>query len=225
MGNSSISHEDGKRIVTVSSALYKNITATDVVSEFMKHKAEVLAGTKVQISTGGETEEMNKTFLEMLQALILGLLLMMIVLILEFNSFRYAFYTLSIAPLSLTGVLLGLTITRQAISFPSILGFIALAGVIVNHTILLIDSIDRTRRDHPERPIREIVIGSASTRLRPILLTTVTTVIGMLPLVFVNAMWGPLALTVMFGLSFSLLLTLLFIPIIVYRWPGKGGRG
>lgn len=224
-GNSVIEHENGKRIITVSSSLYGDSTATEIVGEFMNHKAEVLDGVdNVVISSGGEIAEMTKTFTEMILALVVGMILMLVVLILEFDSFRYAFYTLFIIPLSLTGVLVGLTITGKALSFPVILGIIALAGVIVNHTILLIDSIHRKKHEHPDLSTKEIVVYAASTRIRPILLTTVSTVIGMIPLVFVNEIWGPLALTIMFGLLYSLLLTLFFIPIIVYRWPGKNNN-
>jgi len=220
-GRSSITHEDNKRLVTVSGYLNEDITSAEVLSQFNKKQETLKLPEGVTLSTGGETEEMQKTFKEMFYALLGGLVLMLIILVLEFNSLRYAMYVLAIVPLSLTGVFLGLALSRQALSFPSILGFIALAGVIVNHTILLIDSIDRLRKKDPNRNIRELVIEAATVRLRPIILTTITTVMGMVPLIFVSSIWGPLAFTVMFGLSFSLLLTLGFVPVLVSRWPGR----
>jgi len=83
------------------------------------------------------------------------------------------------------------------------------------------DSISRIGREQQGQTLNEVVVEAATIRLRPILLTTITTVIGMIPLSLVSSSWGPLAFTIMFGLSFSLLLTLLFIPIVYSRWPGK----
>jgi multidrug efflux pump subunit AcrB len=131
---------------------------------------------------------------------------------------------LLIIPLSLIGVFAGLLITGSPLSFTAMLGVIALAGVIINHAIILMDSISRIGREHKGQTLNETVVQAASIRLRPILLTTITTVIGMIPLSLVSSSWGPLAFTIMFGLAFSLLLTLLFIPIIYTRWPGKTVR-
>jgi HAE1 family hydrophobic/amphiphilic exporter-1 len=131
---------------------------------------------------------------------------------------------LVIIPLSLVGVFVGLFITDSALSFPAMLGIVALAGVIINHAIILMDSIARIAREketaHHPGSLNEVVVEAASIRLRPILLTTITTVIGMVPLSLVSPEWGQLAFTIMFGLSFSLLLTLLLIPILYTRWPG-----
>ncbi len=101
------------------------------------------------------------------------------------------------------------------------MGIIALAGVIINHAIILMDSIlHRLRLEHG-RDFKDIVIDSATTRLRPIFLTTITTVVGMIPLTYVSTLWGPLAFAILFGLSFAMILTLVLIPLLVYRWPGK----
>src|SRR5262249_43583676 len=154
-------------------------------------------------------------------ALIAGALLMLSVLILEFNSFRHSFYLLSIIPLSLVGVFGGLTLVGSPLSLPAMLGVIALAGVVINHAIILMDSIGRLHRTRPELSLEEVVVEAASIRFRPIVLTTVVTVVGMLPLIFAAGFWGPLAFAVMFGLAFSLLLTLMLIPMLYYRWPGK----
>ena len=157
----------------------------------------------------------------MFRSLIIGLTLMFAILVLQFNSYRHALYVLSIVPLSLTGILFGLMLTGKALSFPSLLGFIALSGIVVNNSIILIDTMNNLRRKNRGRPIREIVIEGATSRLRPILLTTVTTVIGIIPLTFASELWAPLAFSIMFGLTFSLVITLLLIPIL-YNWkPGE----
>jgi len=80
------------------------------------------------------------------------------------------------------------------------------------------------RRRHPEKPIREVVIDSAVNRLRPILLTTLTTVVGMIPLTYADDLWAPLAYAVMFGLLFSVVITLVLVPIAYSRKPGVVGK-
>ncbi|MCE9541388.1 efflux RND transporter permease subunit, partial [Candidatus Kaiserbacteria bacterium] len=155
-------------------------------------------------------------------ALIAGTLLTFVILVLAFNSFRFAGFLLLLVPLSLIGVFAGLAATFQPLSFPSVMGVIALAGVIINHAIILMDAIIQRMKIGEARPLIDIVTEAATTRLRPIFLTTVTTVIGMVPLIFAPGLFGPLALAILFGLSFAMILTLVLIPTLVYRWPGKG---
>jgi HAE1 family hydrophobic/amphiphilic exporter-1 len=215
-----IDHDNGNRIVTLSSDVTKSGNATQITNEFEKKFASQLP-SGVTIDVKGDSQDIAQSFTDMVIALIAGVALMLGILVLEFNSFRQSFYLLAIVPLSLTGVFTGLFVTGSALSFPAMLGIVALAGVIINHAIILMDSIARIGREHKGQTLPQVVVQAASTRLRPILLTTVTTVIGMVPLSLVSPEWGPLAFTIMFGLSFSLLLTLLFIPIVYTRWPGK----
>ena len=120
--------------------------------------------------------------------------------------------------------MVGLALTGNSLSFPSIMGFIALSGIVVNNSILLIDMMNSQRRKYPEKAIREVVIDSAVNRLRPILLTTLTTVVGMIPLTYTDDLWAPLAYAVMFGLMFSVIITLVLVPIAYSKKPGELGR-
>lgn len=221
---SSIHHEAGTRITTVTAEVGPKANAVEATKEFQKRFTQDMVGTGVTMDLGGATEDIGKSFTELFLALIAGAALMLTILILEFNSFRHSLYLLAIIPLSLIGVFAGLTLVGQPLSLTSMLGVIALAGVIINHAIILMDSITRIHHEHPEMSLEEVVVEAASTRLRPILLTTVVTVIGMLPLAFASAFWGPLAFAIMFGLAFSLLLTLVLIPMLYYRWPGTAVR-
>lgn len=187
------------------------------MAAFQKRISELDLPSGVAVSYGGETQSINQSFTEMFVALIAGLVLMFMILIIAFNSFRYTLYLLVIVPLSLIGVLDGLALTGQPISFSSLLGIIALGGVIINHAIILMDSMIHHRRAEKEKPPIDIVVESAATRLRPITLTTIATVIGMIPLSVANAMWGPLAFAIMFGLMFAIVLTLVLVPVLFYR--------
>jgi multidrug efflux pump subunit AcrB len=223
LSNATIAHKNKKRIETLSAYPDDKTTAGAIVSEFQKRLAasNSTLPSGVAISYGGETEDVNKSFTEMFIALVAGLVLMFMILIVAFNSFRYTSYLLMIVPLSLIGVLDGLAITGQPLSFPSMLGFIALGGVIINHAIILMDSMITHLQEQPDKPIIDIVVDSAAMRLRPIVLTTVTTVAGMFPLVYANPTWAPLALSVMFGLSFAIILTLAVVPVLFFRAPHK----
>ncbi len=217
----SIHHEAGHRISTVTAEVGPKANAIDVTNQFKKKFGTDQIGAGVTMNLGGASEDVSKSFTELFLALIAGAALMLSILILEFNSFRHSLYLLAIIPLSLVGVFAGLTLVGQPLSLTSMLGVIALAGVIINHAIILMDSIARIHREHPEMSLEEVVVEAASTRLRPILLTTVVTVVGMIPLTLASPFWAPLAFAIMAGLAFSLLLTLVLIPMLYYRWPGK----
>jgi len=223
--NAVINHEDRQRLGQITANVAPGYTAGEVLAAFNKKMEATPLPEGVRLKVGGENEETNQSFMEMFFALIAGVALMFVILVLAFNSLRYSAYLLSAVPLSLIGVFGGLTLTGQTLSFSSLLGIIALAGVIINHAIILMDSILRRMRESGETDFEEIVIASATSRLRPIFLTTITTVIGMIPLIFVSALWGPLAFAILFGLSFSMTLTLLLIPLLVYRWPGTLPEG
>ncbi len=220
-----IRHEDAKRIASVNSQLEGKATALEVVSQFKKQESTLKIPDGVEIDYGGENEDVQKTFKEMVLALLAGMAGMLAILVLEFNSFRYAFYLLFTIPLSLIGVLGGLTLTGQTLSFSSMLGLIALAGVIINHAIILLDSIlhrlSYEKEQSSPATLHDVIVESSSVRLRPIALTTITTVVGMIPLAGVSALWGPLAFAIMFGLMFAMILTLILIPMFFYRYPGK----
>ncbi|HWH16329.1 MAG TPA: efflux RND transporter permease subunit [Candidatus Paceibacterota bacterium] len=222
--NAVIRHEDGTRIATITADAAAGGNPLQIASDFEKRMQDTELPEGVAMKIGGETEDVNRSFAEMGLALLAGAALMLAILVLEFNSFRHSLYLLLIIPLSLVGVLFGLFLMNAPLSFPSMLGIIALAGVIINHAIILMDSIARISKERPGESLEDIVIAAASTRFRPIILTTVTTVVGMIPLSFASSLWGPLAYSIIFGLAWSLLLTLLLIPILYTRWPGKAVR-
>ncbi len=220
-GNTSITHEDRLRIESVAAYTKPGTTPVAITQAFEEKIETVEIPEGVHMIVGGETEEVDRSFREMFFAFIGGLVLMFAILVLEFNSIRHTLYLLSVVPLSLIGVMFGLFLMQQPLSFSSLLGIIALAGVIINHAIILLDSMKRFETQRIELSHREVVIEAAASRLRAILLTTITTVVGMIPLAGSSALWGPLAYAIMFGLLFATVLTLLFVPILYYRWPGK----
>ena len=220
--SSVIKHEDQKRIMSVGADITPTGNVLEITNELKKQIDENIdLPGGVTYSMGGETEESTQAFIEMFYALVIGIVLMVAILVFQFDSYRHTFYVISILPFSLIGILYGLAITGSALSFPSIMGFIALTGIIVNNSILLIDMMNKMRLKFPDKPIYEVVIDSSVNRLRPIILTSAATVMGMTPLLFSDEIWIPLATAVIFGLIFSVVITLVLIPIIYSKWPGK----
>lgn len=220
--NAVIVHEDKERVENISAYTEGAVTASEVVSQFKSRESELQLPVGVRVSYGGETEDINQSFTEMGLAFIAGLVFMLAILVLSFNSIRYSLYLLLAVPLSLIGVFIGLTITGQALSFTSLLGVIALAGVIINHAIILMDSMIHYHNNAKETDkLIDVVADASVTRLRPIVLTTVTTVVGMIPLSTVSDFWSPLAYAIMFGLTFAIILTLVLVPTLFYRAEKK----
>ncbi len=216
--NAIIAHEDEERIESVSAYTESGVTAAEIVSTFKAREAELEMPVGIRLSYGGETEDINKSFTEMGLAFVAGLVLMLAILVLAFNSIRYSIYLLLAVPLSLIGVFAGLTLTGQALSFTSLLGVIALAGVIINHAIILMDSMIHFRDKMKETDeLMDVVADASVSRFRPIFLTTITTVVGMIPLSTISDFWSPLAFAIMFGLSFAMILTLVLVPVLFYR--------
>ena len=168
------------------------------------------------VALGGQNEEFEASYDSLMFALALAVFLVYLVMASQFESLIHPFIILFTLPLALVGVVLMLALTGAAVSVVVLLGVIVLAGIVVNNAIVLIDYTNQLRR--AGRSKREALIEAAQIRLRPILMTTLTTVLGLAPMALG---WGegdevraPMALAVMGGLTFSTLLTLILIPVV-----------
>ena len=187
---------------------------------------------EVGISFRGTTEEQEESIDFLSKAFSFALLLMFALLVTQFNNIYQSFLIMLAIVLSTAGVFLGLVVTNQPFSaILSGVGVVALAGIVVNNNIVLIDTYNVGRREFPDRDIAEIIVLTGLQRLRPVLLTTVTTVIGLLPLAshqsvdFINrkwvsggelsGYWVPLAQAVVSGLTFATILTLILTPALL----------
>lgn len=155
-----------------------------------------------------------------LRSIPLGLFILIICLLLEFNSIRKMMIILLSVPFVISGVTPGLLIGNAAFGFMSLLGVLALVGIVVNNSILLIESIDEYREK--EFSVKDSIIKALETRTRPILLTAVTTIAGLLPMAFEEStLWPPLALAMISGLIGSTMITLIFVPSLYSLWFGS----
>ncbi len=177
----------------------------------------------VVFEMGGQSEEMNASFQSMMFAIILAIFLVYLVMAATFENFIHPFIILFTIPLALVGVLLGLYLSGHSISVIALIGVIFLAGVVVNNAIVLVDAINRGRRDGLDK--FEAVVRAGKLRLRPIIMTTLTTVLGLTPMAIGfgegSELRTPLAIVVSAGLAVATLLTLVVIPAVYMIVPSK----
>lgn len=217
MGESatSISREDQERYVTVS-ANFDNMDANEIQSLIEKELQNYVFPEGYSYSFGGAMEMMQNTFSSLVYAIIVAIILIYMILASQFESFIEPFILMAAMPISLTGGLFGLFITGQSITSMALMGFIMLVGMVVNNAIVLID-VTKQIRKNKGKTAEEALLEAGPTRLRAILMTTLTTIISLIPM----ALGGgsgmesqqPLAIVVIFGMSLSTLVTLVFVPV------------
>ncbi|MEX2468875.1 MAG: efflux RND transporter permease subunit, partial [Pseudohongiellaceae bacterium] len=222
---SSIQRVDGERVVYVRANPAPGIVAANKLTEIEAWLEANPPPREVITRFRGANEEQEESAAFLGQAFSLALALMAILLVTQFNSYYQAFLILSSVLLSTTGVLLGLLTTGQTFSvILTGIGIVALAGIIVNNNIVLIDTFNYLRAEHPDWPLQDVIVQTGVQRLRPVFLTTFTTGFGLLPLAMhvsvdligaeiemggpITSQWVSLASAIVFGLSFGTILTL-----------------
>ena len=215
----SINHDNQNRTLSVSAAVkdgYNVTHANNAVKNMIEKKDLVPDGVK--ISYGGETQEIMDAMRQMVLMLIVGLILVYLIMVAQFQSLRSPFIVLFTIPLAFTGGMLALLICGQDVSVVSMMGFVMLMGVVVNNAIVLVDCINRFRLEGME--MDEAIINAGAVRMRPVLMTAVTTILGLLPLAIGIGtgaeMVQPVAIVCIGGLIYATLMTLVIIPVM-YR--------
>ena len=219
----SISHRDMKRIVSVTAKNEEGVPPNQIFAELQEKLENYEMPEGYEIIYGGEMEQLSETFAEIGQAMIVAVLLILLILILEFDSFKQPIIIMVSLPAAMIGVVLGLLILDLEFGFAAFLGLVGLAGIVVNDAIVLIDRINNNIKER-EMELVEAISEAGEARLQPIFLTTVTTIAGILPLYFADEFWQGLSIAMVFGLAFSTVLTLTLVPVL-YRWLEGKKRG
>ena len=208
-------------VVTVPSADTLDGYNTTVQSRVLQKKLDAFALTDempegCSFSLGGESSTVNLMVEEMVQWMALALPFVYLVMVAQFQSLLSPFIVLFTVPLAFTGGLLGMLLTGQQLTMISLMGFIVLMGTVVNNGIVFVDYANQLRLGGMER--RAALVATGKTRMRPILMTTLTTVLAMLQMVFSNDMASQLmsgmAIVIICGLSYATLMTLYIVPIL-----------
>ncbi|MDR2430766.1 MAG: efflux RND transporter permease subunit [Candidatus Margulisbacteria bacterium] len=238
-GLNSVRRENYSRVLKVTAATESGVLPFVALQKIQKEIAGLQIPQGYVVSYTGENEEMMQNFSFLWTALRIALLLVLIVLVAQFNCFYVPVIIMFTVALSLIGMVFGLKITNQAFGLMAMIGMISLAGIVVNNGIVLLDFVqikqradDRGESSDAER--KRTIVEACKVRLRPVLLTAFTTALGLLPLLFgigVNfkkqridfadpgaMMFRPMASVIFFGLMISTLLTLIIMPVVYYSW-------
>tara|TARA_R110000772_G_scaffold232445_2_gene343947 strand:- start:60294 stop:63482 length:3189 start_codon:yes stop_codon:yes gene_type:complete len=243
-----LSRSDGKRVLAVKADVAPGVQAAEKLAALKVWIAQAGLDSNIGVDFKGEDEEQAKAEAFLSKAFSAALFIMAIILVTQFNSFYSAFLILSAVIMSTIGVFIGLMVTAQPFGIVMTgIGVIALAGIVVNNNIVLIDTFDRLAKTATD--MKGAILRTGAQRLRPVLLTSVTTVLGLMPMVlgmnidFVNhevtvgapstQWWRSLATAIVFGLAFATVLTLIVTPAALmaranfqaWRAKRRGRRG
>ncbi|MEN6577195.1 MAG: efflux RND transporter permease subunit [Phycisphaerales bacterium] len=211
-----IERMDQERIITVTAEISGRDMGS-VIADIQDRLRSVPVPSGFTISYGGDYEEQQKSFRELLFSCILALVLVYMVMACQYESLRDPFVVMFSVPLAAIGVLLMLFFTKTTFNIQSFIGCIMLGGIVVNNAILLVDHTNLLRR-RDGVPIREAIEEAGRRRLRPILMTALTTILGLVPLALGLGEGGeaqaPMARVVIGGLVSSTLITLVFVPVV-----------
>ncbi len=170
------------------------------------------------ITLKGEAEDQKHAIHDVLIAFFMALILIYSILGIQFNSFLQPMIILTAIPFSLIGVAVGLHLSDLPLSFMAMISLVALIGIVVNDSIIMVDLINRMLLKNENKDKKEILVEAGAIRLRPIILTTVTTIGGLIPMAFfatgASKTWQPMAVTIIWGIGFATILTLFLIPVI-----------
>jgi HAE1 family hydrophobic/amphiphilic exporter-1 len=214
-GPSEIHRADQVRVAVVSANL-RDIDLGGAVAEVRDMVQEQPLGADVRMHIGGQGEELQQSINSLLFAFGLAVFMVYLVMASQFESLLHPFVILFTIPLALVGAVLALFVTRSPVSVVVFIGLILLVGLVVKNAIILIDKVNQLRESGT--PKREALVEGARSRLRPIMMTTLCTLFGFLPLALALGegaeVRSPMAITVIGGLLISTLLTLVVIPVV-----------
>ena len=219
-----IERKDRERLVTVSAVVPQGMAMSDLVTATNKFMEETTLPMGISWQLGGTYEDQQETFGDLIVLMVLIIILVFIVMAAQFESLTYPFVIMFSIPFAFVGVILGFLVTGQPLNVMSMIGLIMLMGIVVKNGIVLIDYIILCR----ERGmgIVHAVVTSGRSRLRPVLMTTLTTVLGMVPMAIGTGegaeMWRGLGTCVAWGLSVSTLITLVIVPVMYCVFAGNG---
>ncbi|NQU95643.1 MAG: efflux RND transporter permease subunit [Candidatus Omnitrophica bacterium] len=214
-GPSEIKRLDQERTILILANIFKR-PLKDVISDITKAINKLDIPEDFTVKLAGESEEMNESFNSLIFALVFSIILVYMIMAAQFESFFQPFIIMVTVPLSIIGVVLALFITGTSVNVVAFLGVIMLGGIVVNNGIVLIDYVNLLRAQG--KSVYDSVVEASKARLRPILMTAMTTILGLVPMALAigegSELRSPLAISVIGGLFVSTFLTLLVVPAI-----------
>lgn len=214
-----IRHRDFKRSVSLTADVKEGYTPAQIVPQIEERVRAEAIPDGYEIAFGGEVEDIERSFTELWYAMIVAVILILAILVLQFDSYLKPLVILSALPLSIIGVVVGLLLLRLPFSFSVFLGIISLVGIAVANAIVLLDKVDRNRKEFT-MSLRAAIADAGQRRLEPILLTTLTAIVGVVPLARADEFWLGLSVAIGFGLAFATVLQLYVVPMLYLKLEG-----
>lgn len=212
----SIDHEDFQRTISVSAAVRSGyvITEENTKLETFADTLDLPDGYVWQ--TGGLNEENARSITSVLQAMALSTILILITMVVQFGSFRQALIVIIVIPLAVSSVFLAYALTGTAVSFPAIIGILSLFGIVVTNSMFIVDKINLNQKEG--MGFEEAIADAGASRMEPIILTKLSTILGLLPITIADPLWRGLGGAIISGLLAASTIMLLFIPVLYYSW-------
>lgn len=220
-----ISREDGQRTISVTAAVTGNVTTTEVNSALEAYAdGDLNLPDGYSWKTGGVNEENQNSVNSILMAMLLSFALILTTMVIQFSSFRKAVIVMLVIPLSISGVFIIFAATGTPLSFPALIGVLALFGIVVKNSILIVDKISANEK--LGMPFINGIVDATESRLEPIALTSLATIMGLIPITLSDPLWRGLGGAIIAGLVFSGTIMLFFIPVVYYMWfdPNHGKK-
>lgn len=211
-----INRADQKRYINITAELEEGYNVTLVTDEVKKALDQYQMPPGMSLEFEGQNETIMESMEDLVTMILLGIVLVYLVMVAQFQSLKSPFIVLFTIPLAFTGGFLGLFVTGMEISVVSMMGFVMLCGIIVNNGIVLVDFVNQLREDGMEK--RAALIEAGKTRMRPILMTTITTILGLIVMALGteqgSEMMQPVAIVCIGGLTYATLMTLFVVPVM-----------
>jgi hydrophobic/amphiphilic exporter-1 (mainly G- bacteria), HAE1 family len=211
-----ITRIDQKRTILLSGGADASTNGGVILKTFEDKIAEYRMPQGYTITYGGENEQNAESVASIIRAMLIALILIIATLVIQFNSFRKALIVLVPIPLALIGVFLGMAIFNVPLSFPALIGVLALFGIVVKNAIILVDKINININSGI--PFEDAVVDAGKSRLEAIFITSICTIAGIIPVTLSNEFWQALGSTIIFGLALSSFLTLFLVPAFYLIW-------
>lgn len=209
-----ITREDGSRTISVSASVEAGYAIADINKDLEAYANSLSLPSGYSWKTGGVNEQNQESITSVLIAMVLSVILILITMVLQFSSFRKAFIVILVIPLSISGVFIIFGLTNTYLSFPALVGVLALFGIVVKNSILIVDKIQANQKT--KMSFEEAIAEGAASRLEPIALTSLTAILGLLPITVSDPLWRGLGGAIIAGLTFSGTIMLFFIPVVYY---------
>ncbi len=218
--NTLLMRRDRVLTITVGADIVKGLTAAQVQTEVQETIDTMPLPAGYKMEWGGEYESSRDAQASLAGQLPLSLIIMVLISVLLFNALRQPLIIWLLVPMSVNGVSLALLGSGLPFTFTALLGLLSLSGMLIKNGIVLVEEIDITRRAMPNQPLMDSIVSASTSRLRPVILAAATTILGMTPLIW-DAFFQSMAVTIMGGLAFASILTLIAAPVFYWTFFGR----